>query len=175
MTADLPRARRGHILISILLLLLVVGVVPLLWTSYTLVNRNREILELDQKALQLNKARSLSQQVAVYVRSIHDQIVTIARTLAVERGSFPARVAQIRESKALEKYVGENSYLTYISVADASGAGARSGFQLAEPDIQELLEEGFRRGLEGRGMLSSPLLSESLKEPVLVISEPVSP
>ena len=93
MSGALPRARRGHILISILALLFVVGVVPLLWTSYTLYSRNREILELDQKAIQLNKARSLSQQVAVYVRSLHDQIRTIARTLAAEGGSFPARVA----------------------------------------------------------------------------------
>jgi HD-GYP domain-containing protein (c-di-GMP phosphodiesterase class II) len=175
MSADLPRARRGHILISILVLLFVVGVVPLLWTSYTLYSRNREILELDQKALQLNKARSLSQQVAVYVRSLHDQIRTIARTLAAEGGSFSARVTRIRDSKALESYVGENSFLTYLSVADSSGLGARSGFQLAEADIQQLLAEGFRRGLEGREMVSQPLLSESLKEPVLVIGEPVKP
>lgn len=152
-----------------------VGVVPLLWTSYTLVSRNREILELDQKALQLNKAKSLSGQVAVYVRSLGDQIATIARTLAAEQGPFPARVAKIRDTRALERYVGDNSFLPYLSVVDATGSGARSGFQLAEPEIQHLLEEGFRRGLEGRGMLSSPLMSESLQEPVLVISEPVNP
>ncbi len=175
MSADLPRARRGHILVSILLLLFGLGVVPLLWTSYTLYSRNREILELDQKAIQLNKARSLSQQVAVYVRSLHDQIRTIARTLAAEGGSFRARVTRIRDTKALESYVGENSFLTYLSVADSSGLGARSGFQLAEDNIRELLDEGFRRGLEGREMVSQPLLSESLKEPVLVIGEPVKP
>jgi len=175
MSGELPRTRRGRILQSILLLLFVVGVVPLLWTSYTIVARNREILELDQKALQLNKARSLSQQVAVYVRSLREQIRTIARTLAAESGPFPARVARIRDTKALERYVGENSFLTYISIADSSGSGARSGFQLAEPAIQQLLEEGFVRGLEGRDMLSQPLLSRSLKEPVLVISEPVKP
>jgi hypothetical protein len=66
-----PRARRrGTILVSLLLLLFVVGVVPLLWTSYTLVSRSKEILQLDQKAMQLDKARSLSQQVAVYSQSL---------------------------------------------------------------------------------------------------------
>ena len=173
--SGLQRAPRGRIVLSILLLLFVVGVVPLLWTSYTLVARNREILELDQKALQLNKARGLSQQVAVYLRGLREQIATIARTLAVEAAPFPARVARIRERKALERYVGENSALTYISVVDSTGSGSRSGFQLAEPDIQQLLEEGFRRGLEGRQMVSQPVMSESLKEPVLVISEPVHP
>jgi HD-GYP domain-containing protein (c-di-GMP phosphodiesterase class II) len=175
MPAPLPRRRRGRILQSILLLLFVVGVVPLLWTSHTLVTRNREVLELDQKSLQLNLARSLSQQVAVYVRSLREQIRTIARTLAAEGGAFPARVAKIRDNKALERHVGENSFLTYISVADSTGAGARSGFQLAELTIQQLLEEGFVRGLEGRDMVSQPLFSQSLKEPVLVLSEPVKP
>ena len=169
-----PRAR-GGILLSILALLFVVGVVPLLWTSYTLVTRNREILELDQKALQLNKARSLSQQVAVYVKSLSDQILTIARTLEVDAGPFPARVTKIRDTKALERYVGENSPLAFLSVADAAGSGARSGFQLAEPPIQELLEEGFTRALSGKSMLSQPLMSVSLKEPVLVLSQPVKP
>ena len=89
MGAAPPRRRRGRILQSILLLLFVVGVVPLLWTSYTLVTRNREVLELDQKNLQLNKARSLSQQVAVYVRSLREQIRTIARTLATPTSQRP--------------------------------------------------------------------------------------
>ena len=169
-----PRAR-GGILVSILLLLFVVGVVPLLWTSYTLWARNREILELDQKALQLNKARSLSQQVAVYIKSLSDQILTIARTLEVDASPFSARVTKIRDTKALERYVGENSPLAFLTVADASGAGAGAGFKLAEPPIKELLDEGFTRALSGKPMRSQSLMSVSLKEPVLVLSQPVRP
>jgi len=37
-----------------------VGVVPLVATSFHLVSKSREILELDQKGIQLYKARSLS-------------------------------------------------------------------------------------------------------------------
>jgi HD-GYP domain-containing protein (c-di-GMP phosphodiesterase class II) len=173
-----PRARRGRILSSLLLLLFVVGVVPLLWTSYTLVSRSREILELDQKTLQLDKARSLSQQVAVYVRSLQSQVATMARTLEVESpgsGRFSERVAHIRKARALERYVGGNGVLTSVSVVDASGIGAQSGVQLPEPEIQSLLDEGFRRGLEGRHMISPPLISSSLQEPVIVIEEPVRP
>jgi HD-GYP domain-containing protein (c-di-GMP phosphodiesterase class II) len=177
LTAGGPRPRSGRILTSLLLLLFAVGVVPLLWTSYTLVARSREILELDQKTLQLDKARSLSQQVSVYVTSLKAQIETIARTLEVDTapGRFPARIARIRQAKALERYVGENSALTYVSVVDATGSGARSGVLLPETSIQELLEEGFRRGLEGRPMISEPLVSTSLQEPVIVIAEPVNP
>jgi HD-GYP domain-containing protein (c-di-GMP phosphodiesterase class II) len=175
-TARRPRSpRRGRILFSLLLLLFGVGVVPLVATAYQLVSRSREILELDQKALQLDKARSLSQQVAIYVGNLRDQIDTIARTLEVEAAGVPfgERVARIREAKALERYVGGTSPLNSISIVDASGSGARSGIQLNEPSIEQLLQEGVLRGLQGRPMVSHPILSRSLQEPVMVLAEPV--
>ena len=117
--------RRGSILFSLLLLLFVVGVVPLLWTSFTLVSRSREILELDQKALQLDKARSLSQQVAVYVESLRSHLTAVARTLEVEatQSSFSDRVTRISDAKALERYVGGDSRFYYFSIVDATGTG----------------------------------------------------
>jgi hypothetical protein len=109
-----PAPRRGRILVSLLALLLAVGVVPLLWTSYKLVSRSREILELDQKTSQLDKARSLSQQVAVYASSLRSQITAIARTLEVDTppGQFAARVARIRETKTLERFMGATALST---------------------------------------------------------------
>ena len=101
------RAAAAASSISLLALLFAVGVVPLLWTSYKLVSRSREILELDQKTSQLDKARSLSQQVAVYLGSLQPQITAIARTLEVDTapGQFAARVARIRESRTLERFM----------------------------------------------------------------------
>ena len=91
MPSRAPLRRRGSILFSLLLLLFVVGVVPLLWTSFTLVSRSREILELDQKAMQLDKARSLSQQVAVYVESLRSHLTAVARTLGTHGVSSTRR------------------------------------------------------------------------------------
>jgi len=172
------RRRRGRILVSLLLLLLGVGVVPLVATSYRLVSRSREILELDQKAMQLDKARSLSQQVSVYVKSLQSQVVAIARTLEVDvpRSAFAARVARIRDDEGLRRYVEDaTSRFHYVSVVDASGSGARSGVQLSEPAIEQLLREGVTRGLQGRSMMSHPIISSSLQEPVMVFAEPVIP
>jgi HAMP domain-containing protein len=175
--APLPR-RRGRILVSLLLLLLGVGVVPLVATSYHLVSRSREILVLDQNTMQLDKARSLSLQVNVYVKSLQSQVVAIARTLEVDvaPSAFAARVARIRDDDGLRRYVEDaNSRFHYVSVVDASGSGARSGVQLSEPAIEQLLREGVSRGLQGKSMVSHPIISSSLQEPVMVLAEPVIP
>jgi HD-GYP domain-containing protein (c-di-GMP phosphodiesterase class II) len=158
-------------------LLFVVGIVPLLWTSFTLVSRSREILELDQKAMQLDKARSLSQQVAVYVESLRAHLVAVARTLEVEatQSSFSDRVTRMSDAKALERYVGGDSRFYSFSIGDATGKAARSGAQLPEPAIEQMLQEGFLRGLEGKAMIGPPVFSSSLQEPVIVLSEPVKP
>jgi response regulator RpfG family c-di-GMP phosphodiesterase len=168
--------RRGRILFSLLLLLFGVGVVPLVGTSYQLVSGSREILELDQKALQLDTARSLSQQVGTYLKSLQAQVAAVARTLEVDvaPGQFAARVVRIREQSALTGFVEGSSPFYYISVVDVRGLGARSGVQFPEAAIQQLLEEGFRRGIQGRSLVSYPVLAaSSVKEPVLVIGEPI--
>ncbi len=177
MPARAPLRRRGSILVSLLLLLFVVGIVPLLWTSFTLVSRSREILELDQKAMQLDKARSLSQQVAVYVESLRSHLTAVARTLEVEatQSSFSERVTRISDAKALERYVGGDSRFYSFSIGDATGKAARSGAQLPEPAIEQMLQEGYLRGLEGKAMVGPPVFSTSLQEPVIVLSEPVKP
>lgn len=176
MTGPVPAPRvRGGILLSILLLLVLVGVAPLLWTSYKLVSGSREILELDTKTLQLDKARSLSQQVAVYVRAVQLQVAFIARTLEVDLapGGFARRVERIREERALERYLGGQSAFSSVSVVDATGAGARSGVVLNEASIERLTTEGWRQALNGRGVVGPPVISAALQEPVLVVSEPV--
>jgi HD-GYP domain-containing protein (c-di-GMP phosphodiesterase class II) len=167
--------RRGRILASLLGLLLLVGVVPLLGTSYYLVFRSKEELEFNQRAVQLEMARSLSQQIAIYVESLRSQVAAIARTLEVEAGSIPfsTRMVHIRDQKALELYLGSNSRFNYVSVVDTSGVGPKSGVQLDEGPIQQALQEGFYRGIKGTPMIGHPLISTSLQEPVLVITEPV--
>jgi HD-GYP domain-containing protein (c-di-GMP phosphodiesterase class II) len=170
-------SRRGRILHSLLLLLFAVGVVPLVATSFHLVSKSREILELDQKSIQLDKARSLSQQVSTYLKSLQQQTIAIARTLEVDTppDQFAAKVARIREVDGLKRYVEGTSNFVSVSVVDVRGSGARSGVQLSEPIIEQLQTEGVLRGLQDNPMVSHPVISTSLQEPVMVLAEPIRP
>jgi HD-GYP domain-containing protein (c-di-GMP phosphodiesterase class II) len=172
-----PPNRRGRILFSILALLFLVGVVPLVWTSYRLVTTSRESLEVSLKETQIAKAKTLASQAELYVSSVHSQLVTIARTLEVDAGRTPfaERVTRIREQKALERYLqgAEAKRLVYLSVVDTQGIGAQSGLALQDAKLVEQLQEGFQRGQHGTGMISVPVVSDSLQEPVIIIGEPV--
>jgi HD-GYP domain-containing protein (c-di-GMP phosphodiesterase class II) len=172
-----PPNRRGRILFSILALLFLVGVVPLVWTSYRLVTTSRESLEVSLKETQIAKAKTLASQAELYVSSVHSQLVTIARTLEVDAGRTPfaERVTRIREQKALERYLQgvEAKRLVYLSVVDTQGIGAQSGLALQDAKLVEQLQEGFQRGQHGTGMISVPVVSDSLQEPVIIIGEPV--
>jgi HD-GYP domain-containing protein (c-di-GMP phosphodiesterase class II) len=169
--------RRGRILFAILALLLGVGVVPLVWTSARLVSQSRENLEVSLKETQIAKAKTLASQAALYVSSLHGQIVTIARTLEVDAGRvpFPERVARIREQRALVAYLDEENRdrLVYLSVVDTEGIGAQVGLDLQDARLREQLQEGFQRGRNGVPMISVPVVSDSLREPVVVLGEPV--
>jgi HD-GYP domain-containing protein (c-di-GMP phosphodiesterase class II) len=172
-----PGPRRGRILYSILGLLFAVGVVPLVWTSYRLYNASRLSIESNQKEWQLDKARLISSQVSIYVDSLRTQVTAIARTLEVDAGatSFADRLRRIREGNALERYLrGRSASLVFVSVVDTSGNGAQSGLDLrGDARLQEQLMEAFERGRNGNAMISVPIVSESLQEPVIVIGEPV--
>jgi len=178
MAETAPPHRGGRILFSILALLFAVGVVPLVWTSWELVSRSRESIESNQKEWQLDKARLISTQVAIYVDGLRTQVAAIARTLEVDPGpgSFAGRLARIKEQKALDRYLKSSASLVYVIVLDATtGTGPYSGLDLrGDARLQEQLGEAFQRGQHGKAMISVPVVSESLQEPVVVIGEPVT-
>jgi len=178
LTAPTPK-RRGRILVSLLLLLFLVGVVPLVWTSFTLVDRGRQMLEDDQRMLQHDKARSLAEQISGYTRNVRGRVQTISKSLEFDLDAsgipFAARLGRIRETGALERYVtGEgDSPISYLAVVDASGRGPRTGVDFYEPTIKALLEGAWARALQGTAAASDPVMSSSVKEPVMVLAEPI--
>ncbi len=134
--ATAPRFR-GRILTRLLALLFALSVAPLLWTSWQLVSRSRDILEYDQKQSQLDKARALSQQVGLYVTGLEAQLQAMSRALETQTGpeQFQQLVDRLRTNpRGLARFLEGNSGFTYVSVVDASGAGVRAGVQLPDPE-----------------------------------------
>jgi HD-GYP domain-containing protein (c-di-GMP phosphodiesterase class II) len=177
MAASPRPPRRGRILFSILGLLFAVGVVPLVWTSTQLVSQSRDDLVTSLKETQIAKAKTLARQAELYVRGEHSEILTIARTLELPAGQldFAERLKQIDKQKALVPYVDGNEakHLVFLSVVDREGIGAQAGLPLRDAKLREQLVEGFHRGQNGTSMISVPVVSDSLQEPVIVIGEPV--
>ena len=172
--ATAPRFR-GRILTRLLALVFALSVLPLLWTSWQLVKGSREILEYDQKQSQLDKARALSQQVGLYVNGLEAQLQVMSRALEAQTGpeQFQQLVDRLRANpRALARFLEGSSGFTYVSVVDASGAGVRAGVQLPDDAVAGLLRDAWERGLSGEAITSRPVPS-AMKEPVLVISQPV--
>ena len=178
MAEKAPRNRRGRILFSILALLFAVGVVPLVWTSWELVSRSRESIESNQKEWQLDKARLISTQVAIYVDGLRTQVAAIARTLEVDPGAggFAGRLARIKEQKALERYLEELGQPRLRERGGPDGhrrpVGARPPRGREAPGAARARRSSA--GSTARPMISVPVVSESLQEPVVVIGEPVT-
>ncbi len=170
-----PRPRRGRILFSILLLLFAVGVVPLGYVSWDLVSRSRTSIETTQQEWQLDKARLISTQVAIYVDGLRSQVVAIARTfeIGLGAGAFSARIARIREEKSLDRYLQTSDSLAFLSVVDTTCVGPYAGLALHDARLVEQLQEACQRGQHGSGMISVPIVLGSLQEPVVVLGEPV--
>ncbi len=169
-----PR-RRGRILVSVLLLLLVVGPLPLLATAYIVVTRYRETLEFNEKRHQLDASTSLSEHVWSYVHGLDAQLVAIAHGLESDAGpgGLAARIARIRESKSLDPFLSGEPNFYSISVVDRSGSGTRSGQQLPDPAVDEIMQEAFQEVSRGKGWRSRPVASAAVRESVMVIGEPI--
>ena len=178
--ADKPKPlRRGRILFSILGLLLGVGVLPLVWTSYKLVSKSRDDLETSLKETQIAKAKTLARQAELYVGGAHSQIVTIARTLGLDAGKVPfaERLKQMDKPvnglKPIDRYRQGEDRLVYLVVVDPQENSAESGQRLPDSRLTEQVKEGFQRGLHGTPMISVPIVSMAMKEPMIVMGEPV--
>ena len=178
MPRALRPARRGRILVSLLAPALRGGRgARCVGRRYTLVSRSREILELDQKAIQLDKARSLSQQVAVYVKSLRSAGHRPSR--APSRWTRPRTVrraggAHPRARRRSSATSGENSRFYSVSVVRRHAASRRAAPASSSPSrpSSSSCRKASLRGLQGKSMVSHPVVSTSLQEPVMVLAEP---
>jgi HD-GYP domain-containing protein (c-di-GMP phosphodiesterase class II) len=161
------------ILLSILLLLFVVGLLPLVGTSYYLVSDATAILENSQRVIQHDKAVALAKHVESFVKTQRQQVETIARTLEAVpgRGQLRTMISRMGATGALERYLDTDTPLIYIAIVDARGDGTRSGHDL--PQFQESVQDAWQRGMLGESTLGEPTFVSDLQGAVLVLGEPI--
>ena len=170
-----PRSGRSGILFSILLLLFVVGLVPLIGTSMTLVRGGEQILEAGQWEVQHDKVTALADYVEAFVDSLRARVSTTARTLesGSARGQLSQRIARMGATNALERYMEGETPLIYLAVVDARGDGTRSGTEL--PVFQSSVEAVWGRAMQGESTFGEPTFVPDLQASVLVLGEPIRP
>lgn len=173
-----PRARahirrRGKILYSLMLLMLVAGLAPLMITTLWLVRRNREALEASERLLQIDQTRSIAQQARLYLQSMHNQLEAIAQTfeIASDPGAIRARVRSVTP-EALIDFIEEDR-IRSVTVFDRDGRFVNAGYSLDDADIEGSLRQSLVEGLSGRTWVSRPHISEPLLDTVVIMSAPV--
>ena len=168
------RKSRGSILSSLLGLLFLTAFLPLVLTSRYLVNQARADLELDQRSIQINKVRHLSEWIANFRMASRSIVQSLAAGLAIDApANYKTRIDSLGARRTLEAFPGEASALVSVNVVDRNGFGARSGLALPEPAIANGIQAAFLAGLKGQTTATPPLWSTTLSEPVIISAEPV--
>ncbi len=168
-------ARRGKIVYSLLLLMLLAGLVPLLLTSARLIATNREELATQERELQLDQTRSIAQQARLYLRAMHNLILSIAQTFEI--GGDPRRVhlriASVLNSQKLINYIQEQNQILSITVYDSQGRYLSAGVSLDDETLENYHRQSYLEALGGRPWVSPPYVSEPILDTVVMISSPV--
>jgi putative nucleotidyltransferase with HDIG domain len=166
--------RRGKILYSLVIVMILAGLAPLLVTSTILIERNREALALSEELVQLDQTRTTAKQARLYLQAMHDQVVGIAQTFGI--GDSPwvvsARISRVSASDDLIGYIQDGSHVLSITVYDQKGDGAYAGYDLRE-EVAEYFRQSFLEGISGRHYVSPPHVSETLLDTVVVVSAPI--
>ena len=158
MSEGLARATARRILSSLLLLLFGVGMVPLLGTSYDLVKRSRGILKVDQKQIQLDKARSLSRRWRSTCRACARRSRPSPRPSRSRAARSPSKCSAFASTTTPRALRGRRQRLLYLSVVDAEERGAAgTGFDSPSAGLQRMLQQGIAWAMEGKAEVSHPV------------------
>jgi len=168
--------RRGKIVYSLALVLVVVGVAPLLLVSSTLIENSQTELRAAEIELQLDQTRSIRDQIRLYLQATQQQVVAIAKTFGGggDVRQVSARIASVSSGQELIQYVGEESHIVYIVVSDGEGRGGQAGpgGNLAT-ELQSYLQLSFEEAVKGNDYVSPAYVDPTLLDTVIVLSTPI--
>ena len=141
-----PFKRRGHILLSLMAVLVFVGLAPLASVAWKLIDSNREALTTAHQEYQMLLASSVAREVDLQVEGMRTQLVRIAQALgaAIERrGTIPrAEVRRILADVADDR-------LVFLRFRDLRGRTVDSLAKDRLPEqLRSLVDTGLREAAE---------------------------
>ncbi len=167
----------SKILYSLLAILTVIATVPLLLYGWKSIELNRDTLQTNLREFQLNLARSISNEVSLYVDSIQNQVALFARVMEIggAASDFNSSFRDLRKGEGgLAKLISDGGNFYSVRVYDATGKWTEAGYSIEDRNINADLNDAFFVSIGGRPYTSQrPLFSMTLQEPVLIVAYPI--
>jgi HD-GYP domain-containing protein (c-di-GMP phosphodiesterase class II) len=139
-------ARRGHIVVAMLAVLIAVGIVPLATMSWKLIGKNRETLTREKQEYQVLLAASVAREIDLHVEGLRSEVLRVAQTLGAavrRRGTTPV--------EQIERVLGEvtDARVAYVRYSYFHGDAVKAISAGDYPDpLEPLFEASLRRAAE---------------------------
>lgn len=168
-----PFKRRGHIVLSLLAVLIFVGLAPLATMAHKLIVINREALTTAQQQVQLLLASSMAHELDIQVEALRSQL----QHAALRLGASLARQGSATDDEATRGDLNESldqqmSYLRYTYFRQ-QGVRSLSAGELPEA-LEPLLVAGIKEAAEvlARDQQSGQAGPAPISNPMLLGTEP---
>ncbi len=178
------RARRLRILYLLLLILIAISVVPLSFYGAMMILTNQDALETYQQVLQTTTARSLAQEISLYmanleqnVNELFDAALPLASQIEPSKFSSDPKLRSLLENFVTEPHNVIVVYATVVN-SEAQGRGAEAPDHKVVEDafVRKALESAFIAARQGQEYQSDPpitVVSPKGRELVIVTARPL--
>jgi putative nucleotidyltransferase with HDIG domain len=165
--------KRHQILYHLLTVLVIIAVVPLLISAYTLIRINQNVLENDLLLLHTQLATDTANQISNFMARIFEELEIVAKTQLL---SVPLKTGE--REKLLLFFLEQYPSVLRFSLMDSTGRQMESAYRADRvsplfPDNQGSNEALLREALQGKRTFSSTFIAASPKTPVLLVYQPV--
>ena len=164
----MPRARRQSLVLTVLAVLSFVALVPLVLMGWQVAASLSTDLEANQKEIQLDKAKTIGEEVSGFVSGHFDRLESLAAAIShlaapVARGEMPLESARFEEM--LDDFVGSHGVLEIALIFPQEGGDRELAVHSPNFDPQSLaadlaphLKAARERGARGSRFLSNPFV-----------------
>jgi len=168
-------ARRLKLKYVFFLLLLFSGIIPLLISSYRLIDENEEVLKTQEKTSLTSLAQAMAQSLSDSLANRKEQLRQLGHGLIMPPG-FDVALERMSEDwvKAyLSTFVAENPELINLRVLDTEGVGLRIGGENLPAPVGEALGQAFNEALEAKAPVYR-FATLASGEPAVILAVPVT-